>query len=43
VAKAETGADGEPVPAPTATVVTREPILPALTDMTEMITKDGLD
>jgi hypothetical protein len=43
VAKTEVGADGEPTPAPTTSAVTREPVLPALADMTEMITKDGLD
>jgi hypothetical protein len=43
VAKTEAGADGEPTPVPTTSAVTREPVLPALTDMTEMITKDGLD
>lgn len=43
VAKAEPGADGDSVPAPVTTTVTREPILPAFPDMTEMITKDAAD
>ena len=42
-AKAEVGADGEPIPAPVIAGPTREPILPAIGDMTEMITKDDLD
>ena len=43
VAKAEVGADGEAVAAPVASGQTREPVLPAISDMTEMITKDGID
>jgi hypothetical protein len=41
VAKAEAGADGEAVAAPV--VAGRESVLPVISDMTEMITKDGID
>lgn len=43
VAKAEVGADGESVPAPVTAGPTRESVLPAINDMTEMITKDDID
>jgi|APGre2960657423_1045063.scaffolds.fasta_scaffold97799_1 hypothetical protein len=43
VVKGEAGAEGEGVPVATSAAVMREPVLPALEDMTEMITKDGLD
>ena len=44
VVKAEIGPDGEPLPIPDSPIKEeREPLLPDLRNISEMITKDGVD